>query len=109
MGVSEELGGYVSITVAIIVLTGVLGNMWAESVCKLFKIEEPIAKCIAIGTASHAIGTSKAMELGDIEGAMSSLSIVVSTYHCNWCVRICTIHVRYQNYEMYRMNPSIVS
>lgn len=45
---------------------------------KLFKIEEPIAKGIAIGTASHAIGTSKAMELGDIEGAMSSLSIVVS-------------------------------
>ena len=74
MGVSEELGGYV----AIIVLTGVLGNMCAESVCKLFKIEEPIAKGIAIGTASHAIGTSKAMELGDIEGAMSSLSIVVS-------------------------------
>ena len=52
--------------------------MWAESVCKLFKIDEPIAKGIAIGTASHAIGTSKAMELGDIEGAMSSLSIVVS-------------------------------
>lgn len=78
MGVSEELGGYVSITVAIIVLTGVLGNMCAEIVCKLFKIEEPIAKGIAIGTASHAIGTSKAMELGDIEGAMSSLSIVVS-------------------------------
>ena len=78
MGISEELGGYVSITVAIIVLTGVLGNMCAESVCKLFKIEEPIAKGIAIGTASHAIGTSKAMELGDIEGAMSSLSIVVS-------------------------------
>ena len=66
MGISEELGG------------GVLGNMCAESVCKLFKIEEPIAKGIAIGTASHAIGTSKAMELGDIEGAMSSLSIVVS-------------------------------
>ena len=78
MDVSEELGGYVSITVAIIVLTGVLGNMCAESLCKLFKIEEPIAKGIAIGTASHAIGTSKAMELGDIEGAMSSLSIVVS-------------------------------
>ena len=78
MGISEELGGYVSITVAIIVLTGVLGNMCAEIVCKLFKIEEPIAKGIAIGTASHAIGTSKAMELGDIEGAMSSLSIVVS-------------------------------
>ena len=52
--------------------------MFAEAICKLFKIQEPIAKGIAIGSASHAIGTAKAMELGDIEGAMSSLSIVVS-------------------------------
>ncbi len=78
MGVSEELGGYVSITVAVIILTGVLGNMCAEAVCRLFRITEPIAKGIGIGTSSHAIGTSKAMELGEVEGAMSSLSIVVS-------------------------------
>lgn len=78
MGISEELGGYVTITVAVIVLTGVLGNIFAELICRLFKIEHPIAKGIAIGTASHAIGTSKAMELGEIEGAMSSLSIAVS-------------------------------
>ena len=110
MDVSEELGGYVSITVAIIVLTGVLGNMCAESLCKLFKIEEPIAKGIAIGTASHAIGTSKAMELGDIEGAMSSLSIVVSGLITVIGASVfAQIHVRYQNYEMYRMNLSIVS
>ena len=78
MGVSEQLGGHVSITVAIIIITGVIGNMIAESVCKAFHITEPIARGIAIGTASHAIGTTKAMELGEVEGAMSSLSIVVA-------------------------------
>lgn len=78
MGVSEQLGGHVSITVAIIIITGVIGNMIAESVCRVFRIKEPIARGIAIGTASHAIGTTRAMELGEVEGAMSSLSIVVA-------------------------------
>ncbi len=78
MSVSEELGGYVAITVTVIVLTGVLGNIICEGVLKVFGIRNRIAKGIAIGTASHAIGTSKAMEIGEIEGAMSSLSIVVS-------------------------------
>lgn len=78
MGVSEELGGYVPVTVAVIIVTGVLGNMSAETVCRIFRIHEPVAKGIAIGTASHAVGTAKAMELGQVEGAMSSLSIVVS-------------------------------
>lgn len=78
MGVSEELGGYVTITVAVIIITGVLGNIFAEVLCKLFGIQEPIAKGIAIGSAAHAIGTAKAMEMGEIEGAMSSLSIAVA-------------------------------
>ncbi len=78
MGVSEELGGYVPVTVAIIVITGVLGSVIAETVLKIFRIKDPVAKGIAIGTASHAVGTSKAMEIGKTEGAMSSLSIVVS-------------------------------
>jgi predicted murein hydrolase (TIGR00659 family) len=78
MGVSEELGGYVTITVAVIVITGVLGNIFAELICKVFRINEPIARGLAIGTASHAIGTAKAMEMGEIEGAMSSLSIAVA-------------------------------
>ena len=77
MGVTEELGGYVSLAVVVIVITGVIGNVIAEWVLKLFKIEEPIAKGIAIGSSSHAVGTAKAMEIGQIEGAMSSLSIVV--------------------------------
>ena len=78
MGVSEQLGGHVSITVAVIIITGVIGNMIAESVCRAFHITDPIARGVAIGTASHAIGTTKAMELGEVEGAMSSLSIVVA-------------------------------
>ena len=78
MGVSEELGGYVAITVAVIIVTGIIGNMIAESVCRLFHITEPVAKGIAIGSASHAVGTTKAMEMGEVEGAMSSLSIVLS-------------------------------
>lgn len=77
MGVTEELGGYVSLAVIVIVITGVIGNVIAEWVLKLFRIEEPIAKGIAIGSSSHAVGTAKAMEIGQIEGAMSSLSIVV--------------------------------
>ena len=78
MGISEELGGIVTITVAAIVITGIIGNMFAEGICKLCKIEHPIAKGLAIGTASHAMGTAKAMEIGEIEGAMSSLSIAVA-------------------------------
>ena len=78
MGISEELGGYVTITVAVIIITGVIGNMLAETVCRIFKIEEPVAKGIAIGASSHAVGTVKAMEIGEIEGAMSSLAIAVA-------------------------------
>ena len=78
MGISEELGGYVTITVAVIIITGVIGNMLAETVCRIFKIEEPVAKGIAIGVSSHAVGTVKAMEIGEIEGAMSSLAIAVA-------------------------------
>ena len=78
MGVSEELGGYVTITVAVIVITGVIGNIIGEFICRLFRIHEPISKGLALGTAAHAIGTAKAMELGEIEGAMSSLSIAVA-------------------------------
>ena len=78
MGVSEELGGYVTITVAVIIITGVVGNMIGELVCKLFRITEPISKGLAFGASSHAIGTAKAIELGEVEGAMSGLAIAVS-------------------------------
>lgn len=78
MGVAEELGGYVTITVAVIIITGVLGNIFGELICKIFHITEPVSKGLALGTASHAIGTAKAMEMGEVEGAMSSLSIAVA-------------------------------
>lgn len=78
IGVSQEMGGVVTLTVAVIIITGVIGNMIAETICKLFHIDEPIAKGIAIGTSAHAVGTARAMEIGEIEGAMSSLSIVVA-------------------------------
>ena len=78
MGVSEELGGYVTITVAVIVVTGVIGNIIGEIVFKIFRIEESISKGLALGSSAHAIGTAKAMEIGEVEGAMSSLSIAVT-------------------------------
>lgn len=78
LGVSEKQGGIIGLTVVAISITGILGNVAAETICRLFRIEEPISKGLAIGTSAHAMGTSKAMEIGDVEGAMSSLSIVVA-------------------------------
>ena len=78
MGISEELGGIQTITVAVIIITGIFGNVTAEFVCRFFRIHNPVARGLAIGTASHAIGTAKAMEMGEIEGAMSSLAIAVA-------------------------------
>lgn len=78
MGITEELNGYVTITVAMIIITGIFGNMVSEWLLKCFHIKDPIARGIAIGTSSHAMGTAKAMELGEIEGAMSSLAIAVA-------------------------------
>ena len=78
MGISEETGGYVTLTVAAIVLTGILGSILADLVFRIFPIHHPIAKGLALGTSAHAIGTAKALELGEVEGAMSSLAIVVA-------------------------------
>lgn len=78
MGLSEEMQGYVTITVAVIIITGVIGNMLGEGVCKIFRITHPVAKGLALGTSAHVLGTAKAMEMGEVEGAMSSLSIVVT-------------------------------
>ena len=63
---------------AVIIITGVLGNMIAEAVLKMAHIEDPVARGLAIGTSAHAVGTAKAMELGQVEGAMSSLAIAVA-------------------------------
>lgn len=78
VGISDMWGGMVSITSAVVIITGVVGGVTADFIFKFAKIEEPVAKGLACGTAAHAIGTSKAMELGEVEGAMSSLSIAVA-------------------------------
>lgn len=78
IGVSAELGGIETITVAVIILTGIFGNIVAEGVFKLFRITHPVAMGLALGVSSHAIGTAKALELGEVQGAMSSLSIAVA-------------------------------
>lgn len=78
LSLSESLHGLAGITVISIVATGILGIVFYLPVFKLFRITHPIAKGVALGTASHAIGTSKAIELGEVEGAMSSLSILIS-------------------------------
>lgn len=78
MVVSEEMGGYPGITTTAILFTGLTGNVFAEGFLKLIRVTEPVAKGIAMGTSAHAIGTSKAFEMGQTEGAMSSVAIAVA-------------------------------
>lgn len=80
LDVSAEYGGFVGITATAIILTGIFGSVLGESLCKIFKIQNPVAKGVAFGSSAHAVGTSKAMELGETEGAMSSLSIVLTGF-----------------------------
>lgn len=76
--VSEQIGGNPSITIVAIVITGITGAVTAPLVCRFFRIKNPVAQGVAIGTSSHALGTTKAMEIGEVQGAMSSLSIGVA-------------------------------
>ena len=76
--VSESLGGLEAVTVAVIISTGILGNMLSQVMCRLFRIHDPIAQGAAIGTSAHVIGTTKANEMGKIQGAVSSFSLVIA-------------------------------
>ncbi len=76
--VTNELGGHVSLAIILIVLTGIAGNVLAVLFCRIFKIMDPTARGAAIGTCSHAIGTTKALELGETEGAVSGLAMAVA-------------------------------
>lgn len=78
MSLADELGGVDTIAAAAIIVTGIVGNVMCRGICRVFKITDPVAVGIAIGTSSHAVGTSKAFEIGEVEGAMSSLSIAVA-------------------------------
>lgn len=78
MDVSAELGGIASLTGAVVILTGIVGSLFGEGLFRLLRITDPMAKGVALGTAAHAIGTSRALEMGETEGAMSGLSIAVA-------------------------------
>ncbi|CAM2790926.1 LrgB family protein [Hathewaya histolytica] len=78
MEVSKQLGGNIAITVSAIIITGILGSIIGPLVCNLFNIKNKIAVGISLGTASHAMGTAKALELGETEGAMSGLAIAIA-------------------------------
>lgn len=78
MDISAQLGGISTLTSAIVILTGIAGALMAEQVCRICHITNPIARGIGIGTAAHAVGTSKALQMGDTEGAMSGLSVAVA-------------------------------
>jgi predicted murein hydrolase (TIGR00659 family) len=76
--ISKQIGGLPAVTVAAIVITGIIGAVFGPAICRFFRIKDEVAVGIAIGTASHALGTTKAIELGDIEGAMSGLAIGIA-------------------------------
>lgn len=76
--VSDELGGIRSITVAAIILTGIFGNISADWICRKFKITNPISKGLAIGNCAHVIGTTKAFEMGEVEGAMGGVAVLLA-------------------------------
>ena len=78
IGLSEEIGGIPAITVACIMITGIFGACMASVICKVFKIDHPVAQGLAIGTSAHALGTSRALEIGEVQGAMSSLAIGIA-------------------------------
>lgn len=78
MSISENLGGMVTVTVAVIVVTGIVGNGIGETVCRICKIQEEAAIGVALGTSAHGMGTAKALEMGEVQGAVSSLAIVLA-------------------------------
>ncbi len=78
MDLSQSLGGSPALGIAIVIATGILGNIIEPSIFKIFKIKNRVAKGVALGTSAHVVGTAKAVELGDVEGGMSSLAIGVA-------------------------------
>ena len=75
MVLSEQNGGIPALTTVVIIVTGILGSLMGPALCKLLRLRDPISQGVALGTASHVVGTSKANELGEIQGAVSSLSL----------------------------------
>lgn len=78
MSISQELGGVASITVAVVIASGIMGSILAPTLTRIFHVKSPIAAGVAIGTCSHAVGTTKALEISELEGAMSGIAIGVA-------------------------------
>ena len=78
MEVSKNLGGIVPITIAAVIVTGIMGAVLAPTLIRLLKVDNSVAAGVAIGASSHAVGTSKAIEIGETEGAMSGIAIGIS-------------------------------
>lgn len=76
--VSVALGGIKQLTIVIVVLTGVLGAVVAPFVFKIFKITHPIARGLSLGSAAHALGTTKAVEYGEVDASMATLSLIIT-------------------------------
>ena len=75
VGIAESHGGISSITVAAVILTGIMGSILAPFLIRIFRVKDSMTAGLAIGACSHAVGTSKAIEIGETEGAMSGLAI----------------------------------
>ena len=75
---SDEIGGIGALTMAAISITGISGNILAPVYCKWFRLDDPVSQGVAVGTASHVIGTARAMEMGELTGAVSSLSLTIA-------------------------------
>lgn len=75
---SEMAGGISAITTTVIVLTGIVANIFGTLCCKIFGLKDPISQGVALGTSGHVIGTAKANELSPLTGAVSSLSLVTA-------------------------------
>ncbi len=78
MAVSETIGGIPNLTANFVIVTGMLGSILGPLLIRVFKIESDIAKGVLLGMGAHAVGTSKAFELGDIEGTISCLSMILA-------------------------------
>lgn len=78
--ISKQIGGLPAITIAAIIFTGIAGATLGPFVCRCFRIKEKIAIGVAIGTSSHALGTTRAMEMGETEGAMSGLAMGIAGF-----------------------------
>ncbi|NLW39439.1 MAG: LrgB family protein [Tissierellia bacterium] len=95
MEIAEQIGGIPTLAVAFTAVAGIGGNLIGEYVFKLFKINDKVSKGVALGTASHAVRTAKAMEMGETEGALSSLSIgvagIVSVFLIPWFMKLLII------------------